>query len=133
MVVLLKSIVDALVQYPDLYSAILILQIEKFVRFTRQLKREIQIHLPWDTVDSDTPSFRLPQCVHDFLQNVLVFTDLETMQCWSALKEIIWSESLGASDELTTEEAGLFQLHGLKATLPQNERIGEPHLIVCAV
>jgi hypothetical protein len=133
MVVLLKSIVDALVQYPDLYSTIPILQIERFVRFTRQLKREIQIYLPQDIVDSDTPPFRLPQYVHEFLRDALVFTDLETMQCWGALKGIIWNEWDGASDELTAEEAALFQLHGSKATLPQNERIGEPHLIVCAV
>jgi hypothetical protein len=123
--VLLKSIVDALYQYPELYSTVPILQIEKFVRFTRKLKCEIQIHLPRDIVDSETPPFRLPQYVHEFLRDVLIFTDLETMQCWSALKEVIWNESLGASEELTAEEAGLFQFHGSKVTIPQNERLGK--------
>ncbi|KAF7979107.1 hypothetical protein HWV62_43638 [Athelia sp. TMB] len=93
---LLKDITDALSHYPDLYASVPFLQIDRFVRITRRLKRELQIIRP-ATADSATPPHRLPQYIHKFLQDALSWTDVETMQCWSALKAIVWSDEHGGN------------------------------------
>lgn len=122
--VLLKDITDALIHYPDLYSSVPFLQIDRFVRVTRRLKHELQIIRP-ATADSATPPHRLPQYVHEFLRDALSWTDLETMQCWSALKAIVWSDEHGPNEELTPDDIALFQLYGNPAHARKQEQLGE--------
>ncbi|KZP26722.1 hypothetical protein FIBSPDRAFT_886940 [Athelia psychrophila] len=89
---LLKDITDALIHYPDLYSSVPFLQIDRFY-------------------------------VHEFLRDALSWTDLETMQCWSALKAIVWSDEHGPNEELTPDDIALFQLYGNPANARKQEQL----------
>ena len=120
---LLKEVTDALSLFPELYTTVPFLQIDRFVRFARRLKRETQIVLP-PTASPTVPPLHLPQYVHKFLRDALVFTDLETMQCWSALQHVIWQECNEDLEELTDEEAALFQLHGTSSKTHKQEQLG---------
>jgi hypothetical protein len=120
---LLKDITAALLPFPELYSTVPFLQIDRFVRFAKRLKREIQIVLP-PTASPTVPPLRLPQYVHEFLRDALVFTDLETMQCWSSLQHVIWQECSGEFEELTDDEAALFQLYGTSSKTHKHEQLG---------
>lgn len=52
----------------------------------------------------------LPIYILDFLQDLLALNSLETAQCWSALKHIVWSQDLeGRESELSKEEVELFK------------------------
>lgn len=119
-----KDITDALANYPDLYSTVPYPQIDRFIRFGQRLKREIQSVLP-PTADLNQPPHRLPQYVHEFFRNALAFTDLETMQCWSALKDVVWSENGEHAEELNADDTLLFQLHGASPVMHKQERLGE--------
>ncbi|KZP25675.1 hypothetical protein FIBSPDRAFT_733502 [Athelia psychrophila] len=102
---LLKDITDALIHYPDLYSSVPFLQIDRFVRVTRRLKHELQIISP-ATVDSATPPHRLPQYVHEFLREH------------------------GPNEELTPDDIALFQLYGNPANARKQEQLGERYPVV---
>jgi hypothetical protein len=121
--VLLKQISDALAHFPQLYETVPFLQIERFVRFVRRLKYEIQLTQPV-TTDLTAPPLRLPLYVHEFLCNVLVLTDDELMQCWSALKAIIWHGNLDRTDDLEDGEAALFQKYATRVNGDKREHIG---------
>jgi len=124
--VLLKQISDVLARFPQLYELVPFLQIERFVRFAQHLKYyEIQLTQPV-TADLTAPPLRLPLYAHEFLRNVLVHTDDELMQCWSALKAIIWhgNSDLDRTDDLEDGEAALFQKYGTRVDGDKREHIG---------
>ncbi|KDQ56438.1 hypothetical protein JAAARDRAFT_70720 [Jaapia argillacea MUCL 33604] len=67
---------------------------------------EIRLHL---SSGLDDPPYRLPQYLHEFLRDLLAFEDLQTMQCWSALRGIIWQDGPA---HLYAEEVDVFVKRG---------------------
>jgi hypothetical protein len=113
---LLKHIVDGLAPYPQLFTTIPFLKIKKFVRFARCLKCEIQITQLGIACPTEAP-LQLSLYIHESLWDVLVFRDTETIQCWAALRDVIWDDTLepeGSAEELAEHEAALFQQCGAK-------------------
>lgn len=120
---LLKDIVDALLVYPELYQTVPFLEIDKFVRFAKHFKHEIQLNQGENLAGAP---LRLPLYLHDFLRDLLAFNDVETLQCWSALRHVIWNEDHDMLAELSIDEAALFQRFGGQSDQAQ-ERLGEKH------
>ena len=120
--VLLKDVTNALKTFPDLYDRLPFLDAERFVWFTAHIKREIQLTQPSTAFG---PPLQLPIYVHKFLCDLLGFNDLESFQCWSALKHIIWArDPNGKESELSAEEAAHFEKLGSRS-LRMEERLGE--------
>lgn len=106
----LKEIVDALKPYPDLYHNLHFDVAERFVRFAGHVKREIQLS---QSLRASGPPLTLPIYILDFLRDLLTLNSLETAQCWSALKHIVWSrDPEGRESELSKEEVELFEQIG---------------------
>ena len=117
--VLLKEITKALEPYPDLHDSLPFLDAEQFIWFTVQVKCEIQLKQP---VTATGPPLHLPIYIHEFLRDVLMFQDLDTLQCWSAFWHIIWRSELTV--DLSIPEAALFERIGSRSS-QANEQIGE--------
>lgn len=120
--VLLKDVTNALKTFPGLYNQLPFLDAERFVRFAAHIKREIQLTQP---LTAFGPPLQLPIYVHNFLCDLLGFNNLESFQCWSALKHIIWArDPNGKESELLAEEAAHFEKLGSRS-LRVEERLGE--------
>ena len=120
--VLLKDVTNALKTFPDLYNRLPFLDAERFVRFAAHIKRKIQLTQPSTAFG---PLLRLLIYVHEFLCDLLGFNDLESFQCWSALKHIIWAcDPNGKEFELSAEETVCFEKLGSRS-LHVEERLGE--------
>lgn len=117
--VLLKEITEALEPFPDLHDCLPFLDAERFIRFAVRVKREIQLNQP---ATATGPPLRLPIYIHEFLRDVLAFQDLDTLQCWSAFRHIIWRPDLTA--QLSLSEAALFERIGSRRSRA-DEQIGE--------
>lgn len=122
--ILFKQITDALAEYPQLYGSVPFLQIDRFVRFSRRLKFEIQLNQTLGA-DLDSPPLRLPRYVHNFLRDALVITDEETMQCWAALRNIVWHGEFDREEHLADEDVALFEKYGTRVDGHKKEDIGK--------
>ncbi|KDQ58768.1 hypothetical protein JAAARDRAFT_69191 [Jaapia argillacea MUCL 33604] len=100
------DLAEALGGYPGLSRALTWKDVDKYIRFARRLKSEIRLHL---SPGLDDPPYRLPQYLHEFLRDLLGFEDLQTMQCWSALRGIIWQDGPA---HLYAEEVDAFVKRG---------------------
>jgi hypothetical protein len=119
---LLKDIVDALKPFTHLYRNLPFLDAERFIRFAAHIKREIQLMQPPAAAG---PPLMLPTYIHEFLRDILAFSDLETFQCWTALRHIIWASDRDKKEsELSVVEAALFEKFGSNS-LRAEERLGE--------
>ena len=106
----LKEIFDALKPYPDLYHNLHFDVAEHFVQFAGHVKRKIQLS---HSSRASGPPLTLPIYILDFLRDLLALNSLETAQCWSALKHIVWSrDPEGRESELSKEEVELFERIG---------------------
>lgn len=121
---LLKDIVDQLHVFPDLYLSVPLQKLNDFIRYARHLKPEIQLNQPFKVF---VPPLRLPQYIHEFLRDILALDDLEMLQCWMALKSVVWDTSSAnmINCDFTPAEMAAFQECGMRRGDRTTEMIGK--------
>ncbi|KAI0311184.1 hypothetical protein OF83DRAFT_1069232 [Amylostereum chailletii] len=89
--------------YPGALSTLRFEDIDRFIRFCRHLKPEIELNM----VQFDLgPPGRLPAYIYDFLSDVLKLSQTVILRCWEALRYLVWTDG---PSHLLDDEARLFQ------------------------
>lgn len=76
-----------------------------FVRFTRILRREIELVCPENTV---VPPLLLPGYIHDRLAQLLDLDGEVTLHCWEAFRYVIWESDPDELPLLSRQERDRF-------------------------
>ena len=94
----------------------------RFVRFARQIKKEICLYMP---PDATTPRSDLPQYIHEFPPCSFNVTPYDTLLCWYSLKDLVWE---GDNSYLSHEEIALFLCNGGGKMVRNDEHLGASHV-----
>jgi hypothetical protein len=112
-----------------LLNSVSLSEIDQFLRFACSVKQEILLHVPHISGgdSGSVPPYRLPQYIHDFLQNLMQWTDAEVIEAWSIFRFTVWDEE--QAPHLSAEEISLFDYHGA-VVARSDERLGKSWSVV---